>query len=273
MSRFFRLARAGGALLASLSYCATVAAAPDAEAEQYVTYTGTAVAPTTQKFLYGERHVLKLHAGRLAERVVLYTCSDGAPFARKTVTYVDPLAPNFVLEDESNGMRQGVRSDGHGRDVFYREGRTQAEKTSALPNVPGLVADAGFDEFVRTNWQRLMAGDALTMHFLVPSRLDDMSFRVEHLRSERAAIAGTLSTNVEVFRLKLSNVLGWILPSIDVYYDAKDHMLVRYVGLSDLRNPSHDNFQTEIFFQPGDRKAGSEHEVDDARRARLMPCK
>jgi len=239
-----------------------------AAADQYVTYTGTAVAPSTQKFLYGERHVLKLRDGRLTERVVLYTCSDGAPFARKTVDYVDPLAPDFLLEDASNGMRQGVRDAGSGRAVFYREDQAQPEKSGALPSVSGLVADSGFDEFVRANWQALMSGSALTMHFLVPSRLDDMTFRVEHVRSEKAAFG-----SVEVFRLRLSNVLGWILPSIEVYYDAKSHVLVRYVGLSDLRNPAHDNYRAEIVFRPGDRHPSDEHEVDDARRARLMPCK
>lgn len=260
MSRFFRFLGAS-ALLASLTCHAD-------GADQYVAYSGTAVAPATRQFLYGERHLLRLREGRLAERVVLYTCSDGVPFARKTVNYVDPLAPNFLLEDASNGMRQGVRADGNGRAVFYREDRAEPEKAGALPRVPGLVADSGFDEFVRANWQPLVSGTALTMHFLVPSRLDDMSFRVEHVRTEKA-----VGGSVEVFRLRLSNVLGWILPSINVYYDSKDHVLVRYVGLSDLRDPAHDNLRAEISFPRDDRRLSGEYEVDSARQARLMPCK
>jgi hypothetical protein len=261
MGRISLLGCGAVALFASLCCHAT-------DADQYVSYTGTAVAPNTQQFLYGERHVLKLREGKLAERVVLYTCSNGAPFARKTVSYTDALAPDFLLEDASNGMRQGVRATGNGRAVFYREDRTEPEKTGALPRDSGLVVDSGFDEFVRANWQSLMSGTALTMHFLVPSRLDDMNFRVEHVRSEEAG-----GGRVEVFRLKLSSIFGWVLPGIDVYYDAKDHLLVRYVGLSDLRNPAHDNYRTEIIFRRGDRHSSGAHEVDDARQARLMPCK
>ena len=66
---------------------------PDA----YVSYSGVARARGSNQFLYGEHHVLRYQAGRLAERVVLYTCRDGAPFARKTVSYVDPIAPDFTL--------------------------------------------------------------------------------------------------------------------------------------------------------------------------------
>ena len=268
MGRIFDVLVAMALVLPSLTCQGADAPAGAAGGDQYVAYSGTAVAPITRKFLYGERHVLKLRQGRLTERVVLYTCSDGAPFARKTVNYVDPLAPNFLLEDVSNGMRQGVRNSGGARAVFYREDGAQPERIGSLPSVPGLVADSGFDEFVRANWQTLMSGKTLTMHFLVPSRLDDMSFRVAHARTDTEDGA-----SVEVFRLKLSSVLGWIAPSIDVYYDSKERVLVRYVGLSDLRSATHVNFETEISFRPDDRRVSGEYEVNDARQARLVPCK
>ena len=236
--------------------------------ETYVAYTGTATAPQSGQFLYRENHVLQYRDGRLVGRVVLYTCGDGTAFARKTVSYVDPLSPDFLLEDASNGMREGVRTEGNVRKVFFRGDRVAAEKSGSVPQVEGLVADAGFDAFVRGNWQTLIAGQSLGMHFLVPSRLRDMSFEVQHVRSDR-----TDGIPVEVFRLKLSGILGWVVPSIDVYYGAADHDLIRYVGLSDLRNTANDNFSAKIDFRPDARKPADEQSMKTALGARLSACR
>jgi len=252
---------------AAAAFASPVRAAA-APVDSYVTYSGTATAARSGEFLYRENHVLHYRDGKLTGRVVLYTCSDGAAFARKTVAYVDPLSPDFALEDASTGMREGVRTEGNVRQVFYRGDRVAPEKTGSVPRVDGLVADAGFDAFVHGNWQALMAGKSLSMHFLVPSRLEEMDFTVQHLRSDH-----TDGIPVEVFRLKLAGFLGLVAPSIDVYYGASDHTLIRYVGLSDLRDQSHDNFNARIDFRPEERKPGDEQSMRAALQARLTACR
>jgi len=236
--------------------------------DSYVRYTGTAISQRTDQFLYHEDHLVQYHDGKMTGGVVLYTCRDGSPFARKTLSYVDPLSPDFALEDASNGMREGIRATGNAREVYFRGAGSAPEKSSNVPQVSGLVADSGFDEFVRLNWQSLLEGHAATMHFLIPSRLDDMRFRVQHVGSDQ--IEGQ---RVEIFRLKLSGWMGLIAPSIDVYYGAVNHQLVRYVGLSDLRDQSNDNLKAEVTFAPSERKSSAPRDIDYARQVRLSPCK
>jgi hypothetical protein len=236
--------------------------------DTFTRYSGTATSDGTETFLYRENHVIHFRDGKIAERVVLYTCRDGAPFARKTVFYGNSLAPDFLLEDASNGMRQGVRTSAGVREVFFRTDQAAEEKRTRLPREPDSVADSGFDAFVRMNWASLLDGHALRMRFLVPSRLQEMSFNVQHVRSDRMD-----GVAVDVFRLKLSGALGWVGPSIDVYYSAAEHVLIRYVGVSDLRNASHDNFVASIDFRPGDRSSGDEQAMMAARRAPLAPCR
>ena len=257
-----------GPALALWLGCTVAGAGASGNDDTYVSYSGTAVAQRGDQFLYQEQDVLHYRDGKIARRVVLYTCHDGSPFARKEVSYVDAFSPDFVLEDASNGMREGIRSAGNAREVFFRGDRSAPEKSSTVPPVRGLVADAGFDDFVRTHWQNLLAGHSVRMDFLVPSRLEDINFKVEHVRSDE-----TDGVPVEVFRLKLSGILGWVAPSIDVYYSVKDHTLVRYVGLSDLRDGSNRNFNALIDFRPADRKPGDEQALLNAERAPLAPCK
>jgi hypothetical protein len=234
----------------------------------YVAYSGTASALRSSKFLYHERDVLQYRDGKIAARVVLYTCRDNSPFARKTVSYVDPLSPDFLFEDASNGMREGIRSEGKARQVFFRGDGAAQEKSGALPDVPGLVADAGFDEFLRQHWDALVNGNALSMSFLVPSRLNDIGFKVQHVRSGQVD-----GVPVELFRIKLAGILGWFVSSIDGYYAVSDHTLIRYVGLSDLRDADNDNFQAQIDFPPGERVASDAQAMADARQAHLAPCR
>src|SRR5580658_8425948 len=78
----------------------SIAASAD---EHLLSYSGTATARHSSEFIYGERHLLRYRDEQLAERLVLYTCRDGSAFARKTVSYVEPMAPDFVLDDAANG--------------------------------------------------------------------------------------------------------------------------------------------------------------------------
>ena len=248
-------------------WCAAPAFASVPDDNTFLSYSGTATAPHSAKFLYNERHILEYQNGRPAQRVVLYTCIDGKSFARKTVHYVDSLAPDFLLEDVSNGLREGVRSGSNGRAVFFRSGDAQRERSRVLGSITGLVADAGFDEFVRANWQRLMTNQSLEMHFLIPSGLDNYRFQMQHLRSDHLD-----GVPVEVFRMELPGIWGWLLPETTVYYTADDHVLLHYEGLSNLRDTSHSNIRADINFHLTDRTTTDRQAYEDALTTPLAPC-
>jgi hypothetical protein len=254
-------------LLSALALSATATANP---VEGYLSYSGVARVRHSTQVLYGEQHVLRYQQGRIVERVVLYTCGDGSAFARKIVSYPNALVPDFLFEDASNGMREGIREGETpgGRMVFYRARSGDPEKSGRAPSVPGLVADAGFDEFVLSHWDTLTSGKTLEMRFLLPSRLDDYGFQVQRLRGDVIQGAPT-----EVFRLRLSGVWGWFLPGIDVYYRNADHVMVRYDGISDLHDAAGDNYKTTIDFPVEDRKTASAQAMLDARAAPVAPCR
>lgn len=258
-------------VLSALALSFSAAAAP---LDGYLSYSSIARARHSSEILYGERHVLLYRNGRIAERAVLYTCRDGSAFARKVVTYPNSLVPDFLFEDASNGMREGIRERSVGdvasgsRIVFYRERSGDAEKSGPVPSVPGLVADAGFDEFVQAQWDSLMSGNAVDFRFLLPSRLDDYGFKVQRLRADTVQ-----GMPAEVFRLKLSGIWGWFLPGIDVYYRSSDHVLVRFDGISDLHDAAGNNYKTTIDFPVEERKTVAAQVMLDARATPIAPCR
>lgn len=177
--------------------------------------------------LYREEHLVRFADGSPDERLVLYRCLDGAAFARKRVRYGDdPAAPSFQLEDARSGYREGAERTAQGlRVAWTAPGETEA--SAVLPPGP-LVADAGFDEWVRAAWEPLIGGRSQSMQFLVPSRLRAYRFEVAPVESG--------DPDLRAFRLQLGGWLGWLVPSIEVAYEARTRRLVRFEGLSNLRD-------------------------------------
>lgn len=223
-----------------------LAALPGVVAADIIEVTGEARAPDDGTLLYTEQHLLRHDGDTLRERLVLYRCPDGRPFAQKAVSYGElPQAPQFELRDQRFGYVEGYR-DG---EAFVRRS-AEADRQRDAVKADALVVDAGFDEFVRANWDALQAGDTLPLDFLVPSRLDAYRFKLRRLRSE--AVFGAPAT---VFRLQLSGPLGWFADAIDATYRDSDRRLLRFEGLSNIRRTPDDNLVARIEFAPDRERA------------------
>ena len=191
---------------------------------------GIARNPRTATEMYREQHWIRREGEQPVERLVLYRCPNGSAFARKQIDYrPSVLAPNFMLDDHRAGYREGLRRS-PGPAVFYRDNSRTPERSVSVDSAQ-LVVDAGFDEFIRKQWAPLLAGKSLPLNFAVPSRLRSMSFSVS--RAGEGQIAGEKSW---LFRLKLTGLLGLIAPAIDVSYGQQSRRLLRFEGMSNLRD-------------------------------------
>lgn len=194
---------------------------------------GIARDPASRALLYREHHLVRRTDGKPTERLVTYRCADGTMFARKRVDYrASALAPEFSFEDVRQGYREGLRRTGGTRTVWVNDARGEAERSAAVADpATALVADAGFDEFIRKHWQPLMAGQSVALRFAVPSRLQTLGFKVDKVSSLKIGQEAAQS-----FRLKLGGLLGWVAPHIDVAYGRDSRRLIRFEGLSNLRS-------------------------------------
>src|SRR5699024_2205515 len=104
------------------------------------------------------------------------------------------------------------------------------ERSATLESGAGLVADAGFDEFIRRQWQPLLDGDAVPLEFAVPARLDSYAFTLRRRGSGQAA-----GEPAEIFRLRLGGLWGLLAPHIDVAYGRDSRRLLWFQGLSNLQ--------------------------------------
>jgi hypothetical protein len=213
-----------------------------------LTFAGRAHDLETGALLFVESHAVSGSGGPGETRVVSYRCANGATFARKTLDYGDArLAPAFALDDARSGVSEGLERSAGGTRVFERS-RDSSLRSKPLRDAADLVADAGFDEFVRARWDALEAGEALVVPFLVPSRLDTVNFRVR--KAGDTTIEGRAAS---VFRLSVASPLGWFLPDIEVSYRQGDRRLLRYRGITNIRDADGAMISAQIDFSDADR--------------------
>lgn len=201
--------------------------------------------------LYVEAHHVR-NAGTLGEtRIVMYRCTkDGPAFARKELTYGKLREePEFIFTDARSGYVEGLRQTPQGPRVFQQESTRSPRREAAVPANVAIVADAGFDEFVRQHWDELESGKTVRFPFLIPSRLDYLGFKVK--KHQETIIEGATAS---VIRLNLSGVLGWLLPYIEVSYRKSDRVLMRYDGLSNIRDEGGGNHVAVIEFPLRERR-------------------
>ena len=167
--------------------------------------------------------------GRLA---VEYRLPDGEVLANKTVHYHCRMtAPNFHLQDVQNDRHEGVIWEGNNL-VSY-----QADTSERLsPPKGNLIIDAGFDHFVKENWQVLMDGESVKVHYLFPR--DNVFIK---LKVEKSPAPDPLSTQeteenpgITFFKISANNLLFRLFSSpIFVCYD--DAQSLKYfIGPSNL---------------------------------------
>mgnify|MGYP001209399635 CR=1 FL=1 len=234
--------------------------------DAYMSYEGTAVDRENGDVLYRESHFVALQGEKVRERLVLYRCADGTPFARKRVAEVldTPWLPEFDMTDARLDYREGVSKEGQALKIFVDKPDEEPEQELVADAPADLVGDAGFDRFVQDQWDKLVAGETVHFHFLVPSRLDYMGFKVKQI-----AELSIEQRPVRVFRLALGGLLGLIVSGIDVSYDAESRTLLRFEGLSNVRDAEGENYVARIDFPPSERR--DEPNAAALEAARVVP--
>ena len=182
------------------------------------------------RLMYTESHWTTSENNALKNRTVVYRCADGTPFARKEINYTrSALAPEFSFKDVRFNYQEGLRWQKDGPELWFVRNAQRQQKL--LGNSGTLVADAGFDVFVKNQWPALSAARRQSLQFAVPSRLTSYGFNLQRINS--------LPFNKEPaqsFKLSVDGWLGFIAPNLEITYSRNTKRLLRFKGLSNILN-------------------------------------
>jgi len=214
-------------------------------------------------FLYSETHRNVLEDGRLIKNTIAYKDNDGNVFAEKHIDFrKSPVMPDFRLVNTQTGHLEGARGSDNELMIHFRQ-LSDATVEEASVEIPSNgIVDAGFDRFIEQNWAFLVNGEVLEREFLIPSQLEFHTFLIEKAPSER--------TDEIAFQLRIKSVFLQIFVSpVLVHYDARSRALLRYEGISNIRDSSGENFDVRIEFDESgtlrDGEQGRDYRVQSVR--------
>lgn len=180
--------------------------------------------------LYSETHCLS--SDELA-REVIYRDVDGQLIAHKILSYeTGPTTPSFVQHNFYSQESIEVELKQDELTMTVKDANTSESgkviSTRPSPNLP-VVIDAGFDAFVTTNWDSLLAGDNKSFQFPFAARESLVKLRIK-------PVGCTYDSETDqCFSLEMNNwFLRMLVEPIELGYDAKLKRLTRYRGLSNI---------------------------------------
>ncbi|MBX2867545.1 MAG: hypothetical protein KTR18_02665 [Acidiferrobacterales bacterium] len=181
------------------------------------------------EFLYSE-HLEQIPDQNGGTLKVDYKDINGSLFASKIVTYnCNPTTPSFILRDTRSGNVEGVRWNERDLESF------QGDKVVRLdqPSRPAVV-DAGFDNVIKLNWDKLMREESVKYDYLFARRNKFLKLRFTRSNPPKA-LKDKANQNIAFFKVGANNVIFRMLSSpIYVGYDIQSRTLAYYYGPTNL---------------------------------------
>ena len=208
---------------------------------------GYAYDTQTGAFLYSETHREVMENNRLVTNTVSYRDADGRVFAEKYINFQRSLTmPDFHLVNSDNGHVESARGSEAQLNVQFRRLSDTDVREASVETPQNGIIDAGFDRFIEQHWDALVAGGVIEREFLIPSQLDFYTFEVVRAKSEQL--------DEYAFELRIKSMfLQMFVEPVLVHYDSQRRTLLRYEGISNIRDREGQNFDVRIEFRSATR--------------------
>lgn len=232
------------ALMVFLCAGPSVALAESAIPEMPSATTGKAYDRESGELIYTEQHAFQYEGGNLSTHTVNYVGADGSLWASKSLDYsANAFAPDFRLDDQRDGYVEG----GELTDERYRLYRVKdgEDGEKVVEMTEDTVVDAGFDTFVRTNLEALLADEVEKIRLAIPSNLIRLKFRVKKIGEEEL-----FGLRAVQFKVEPASLLRLLADAIYITYDVASGRLLRYEGLTNIRNAKGQRYDARIDFKP-----------------------
>ncbi|CAA0121668.1 Uncharacterised protein [Halioglobus japonicus] len=204
---------------------------------------GQAYDQESNELLYSEVHCVSQDA---LAREVVYRDSQEQLVAYKVLNYTTgSLTPSFVQDNVASNDVVAVQLEQGGIILTTTAGESAPEMVALKPggDYP-VVVDAGFDAFVRQNWDSLIAGESMRFQFPVAAREALVTLSIESTPCSYAT--GT----DQCFRLEPDNWLFRMLADhIELGYDADLQRLARFRGVSNISDGSDSGLAVDIHYR------------------------
>lgn len=183
------------------------------------------------RYLYTEVHQQRFEGERWIDGLIRYFAPDGREIGAKVLDFAaNPFVPVYDYRLPALGYREGITAVGERISMHRTSGGKT--RTASADNVPPVTADAGFDTFLRANFQQLLDGQTVAFTFVAAGTLDTFKFRAR--RIEDATFEGRRAVQ---FKVDADSLLRLVAPELYLTYDPERRRLLEYRGPSNVLDP------------------------------------
>ncbi|BAX80878.1 hypothetical protein [Labilibaculum antarcticum] len=196
-------------------------------------YEGIAMDKNSLEFIYKEVHQEIFIKGKHLETRTSFVGENGSEFAYRELDFRNSFQkPNYLLMDERSGLLEEVIHVGANQfEIRYRKNSNSKLKEKSLYVPEPAVVDGGFNYYIKSNWNKIIAEEKLVFNFLSVAFQDYFTFRIYKVDEQ------TSDPNIVLLRMECQSLLLRVLMNpIYVHYDLKTKRISKYEGISNIRD-------------------------------------
>jgi hypothetical protein len=187
-----------------------------------------------QEFLYCE-HFVKTDDTHVQVSYV----RDGVVFVKKDLDFsVSHTSPSVKQIDQRSGELREASTDEKNVTLIYKKNRTSAIEKTSLTRDSIDALDAGFNSLILINWDKLIAGYILPIHFGSIAHQKNLALRIKQAPSEQCNNGSNSHDKQELscFSVEIDNfLLRLLIGGISLTYD-KQRRLHEFNGTVNIED-------------------------------------
>lgn len=190
---------------------------------------------------YTEIHAVTYEDGRVLRSRTVYFDSAERMIGELVSEYLpSPQFNTYTFKDMRARYEDGVKVEGDRLLLFRRKNPDAGLESSSLEKRDDQIVGQGFHQFLRLNLETISAGKTFQVQLVLPSRLNQYSFRIRKQNLEGQTLK---------IRLEIDNwFLRLFAPHVDCEYDLSTRRLLRYTGISNLEDGSGSHKKVDIVY-------------------------
>ena len=180
---------------------------------------------------YVEKHQITYQDGKVASSLTKYfDPQDHYIGDLKSQYSAGYQYGSYHFNDSRGGRKNGATVEDDYVRMYSQKDGSSTITTKDIPKTANQIVGQGFHHFIVNNLETIDTGKILKVRMVLPAQLDDYKFRIRKTKRDG---------DVMTIRLEIDN---WFLrifaPHIDTDYHLPSRRLLRYKGISNLKDAS-----------------------------------
>lgn len=175
--------------------------------------------------------------------------AKGKLFAEKSLHFVaSPFIPAVTQKDFRVGELRKADVSDKNVALYYQANTHKKTDKAVIPLQKVDILDAGFDNFIRANWNELQAGKTLSVNFASMPHLKTLPLRISARPLDKCLPKHDENSPMVCYFVEIDNtLLRMLLGNIKITYD-QHHRLYEFDGIVNVQNDDQDNQKAIIHY-------------------------